>query len=148
MSKAPTMSLTAYGDSVPTRADTLVPVTQKQLLRSDIAAGIWMMHVVSVDRRNCPAREAGHLRVSLGEDPGSGAVPGQVVDRTGQGVEGATVILSCGLYAQVINSTGHYNLGAVPAGAWELRASKMGSMPIGRTNDVTQGSVITTFAFL
>src|SRR5262249_31420485 len=71
------------GDTVPTSADTFLPITQKQLLRSGLAGGIWGFHVVSVDQQSYLTKAAGHYQVRIGTDPGNGGVLGQVVDGNG-----------------------------------------------------------------
>ena len=38
-----------FGDTVPTAADTALPIPQKQLLVSGLADGIWVLHVVTED---------------------------------------------------------------------------------------------------
>jgi hypothetical protein len=126
-----------YGSTVPTSSATFLPLTQKQLLRSGLAAGIWVFHVVSVDTRGYLTKQAGHYRVQIGDDPGSGVVLGQVISATSQNLEGVAVTVNRGLYTQTTNSTGNYNFGTIPAGTWEIGGTKAGYRP--STQMVTVG---------
>ncbi|MEZ4373677.1 MAG: hypothetical protein R3B07_22845 [Polyangiaceae bacterium] len=49
-----------YADTVPTSADNFLPVGNKQLIQSNLSAGIHFFHVVSVDTQGC--QPAGHYR--------------------------------------------------------------------------------------
>jgi hypothetical protein len=118
-----------YGDTIPTAATgTFLPITQKQLLRSGLADGIWGFHVVSVDTLGYLTRTAGHYQVRLGADPGNGTLLGNVANATGGApLAGATVTINRGLFPpQVTNSAGNYNFTSVPAGTWEVRISQPG----------------------
>jgi hypothetical protein len=112
-----------YGDTVPTAAATFIPVGQTQLQRSGVAPGVWVLHVVARDQRDYLTLAAAHYRVNIGTDPGEGVVLGQVVNGTGQNVNGATVTVNRGLYSQMTNTSGNYNFPSIPAGTWEIRAS-------------------------
>jgi hypothetical protein len=129
--------LDQFGDTVPTAADTFLPVSQKQLLLSNIANGISVMHVVSVDTRGNLTKAGASYRVNIGANPGSGAVLGQVVDGKGQPISGASVTINRGLYTQSTNSVGNYNFMAVPAGSFELDVSATGHMPTTKPITVT-----------
>lgn len=132
-----------YGATVPTAAATFLPVGQKQLLRSGIAPGVWVLHVVSVDARGYLTKAAGHYRMNIGADPGSGGVVGQVVDGASQPVSGASVTVNRGLYTQTTNSTGNFNFGQVPAGSWEVTVTKQGHAPAVKPVTVVAGSATT-----
>jgi hypothetical protein len=126
-----------YGDTVPTTADTFLPVTQKQLLRSGIAPGIWVLHVVAQDQRGYLTKKAGHYKVQIGSDPGSGGILGRVQDAGSNNVSGASVTVNRGLFNQTTNATGNYNFGTIPAGTWEVRVSKPPLAPVTKMVTVT-----------
>jgi hypothetical protein len=136
-----------YGSTVPTFTDTFLPVTQKQLLRSGLAAGVWGFHVVSVDQRGYLTKQAGHYVVRIGADPGSGTVLGNVVDNASKNVTNATVTVNRALFGnQLTNATGNYNFAGVPAGMWEVTASATGFKPSTQMVTVTaNGSATANF---
>jgi len=112
--------LDQFGDTVPSATDTQVPATQKQLQKSGVPEGVWVMHVVSVDTAGRLSKAAGHYRVNIGTDPGNGAVIGRIVNTQSQGVAGATVKINRGLLTTTTDSSGNFTLPTVTAGAWEL----------------------------
>ena len=116
-----------HANTVPTTADTFLPITQKQLLISNVANGIWVLPVVSRDTRDILTTQAAHYQARIGNDPGSGTVSGQVVDGSSQPVSGATVTVNRGLYTQTTTSTGIYSFAAVPVGTWEIEVTKTGN---------------------
>ncbi len=137
-------SLDHYGDTVPTAADTYLPVTQTTLLRSALADGIWVVHVVSIDTHGYLTRVAGHRQVRLGADPGAGGLVGQVVSAaTSMPISGARVRVNRGLVAdQTTNGTGNYNFMGVPAGTWDVEVSAPGFATMTRSVTITaSGSV-------
>jgi hypothetical protein len=111
-----------FGTTVPTTADTALPAGQKQLLKSDLTPGVFVLHVVSVDGQGRLSKQAGHYRVNIGTDPGTGQIQGNVLDSNSQPVVGATVTVNRGLFTTTTSSNGTYNLPAVTAGTWELSA--------------------------
>jgi hypothetical protein len=112
--------LDQFGTTVPSAADTKVPASQKQVLRSDVPAGVWVLHVVSIDTAGRLSKQAGHYRVNIGTDPGVGAIIGRVVNAQAQAVAGATVSVNRGLYETVTDSQGNFTLTGVTVGTWEL----------------------------
>lgn len=118
-----------HGTTVPTRADTLVPVVQHQVLRSGVPAGIWAFHAVSVDTVGNPTRNAAHYLVRIGQDPGSGRLLGQVGSAAGN-VANATVSINRGLFpTQATNSGGTFDFASVTAGTWEVSVTAGGFKP-------------------
>lgn len=109
-----------FGDTVPSATDTAVPANQKQLQKSGVPEGVWVMHVVSVDTAGRLSKAAGHYRVNIGTDPGAGAVIGRIVDAASQGVPSATVSINRGLFTTFTDSSGNFSLPTVTAGTWEL----------------------------
>jgi hypothetical protein len=109
-----------FGDTVPTAADTAVPMSQKQLLVSNLQDGIWVLHVVSEDTMGHLTKAAAHVVVRVGADPGSGTVFGSVFDENNHPVSGATVRVNRGLFQGTTNSSGTYSISGVAAGAWEI----------------------------
>jgi hypothetical protein len=133
-----------YANTVPTTTDTFLPITQKQLLVSNVANGIWVFHVISRDTRDALTTQAAHYQVRIGTDPGSGTLSGQVVDGSSQPVSGATVAVNRGLFTQTTTSTGNYSFSAVPAGSWEIEATKAGgTVATVKTATITSGAPTT-----
>lgn len=127
-----------FGDTVPTMADTALPADQKQLLQSDIAPGIWVLHVVSVDGQGRLTKTAGHYQVRIGEDPGFGSIQGTVVDSNSQPIPNAVVTVNRGLFTATTSSNGTFSLPEVVAGTWELSA-KFGALSASKSITVTAG---------
>ena len=117
-----------YGDTIPTKAATFVPLPQKKILRSMVANGVWVMHILAMDQQGYLTKAATHLRVNVGMNPGSGSVLGQVTDSMGKTLDGVSVTLGRGLYNATTNSSGNFNMTGVSAGTYELRVSKAGKM--------------------
>lgn len=135
-----------YGETRPEASTaTLLPLPQKQLLRSGLTAGVWVMHMVPVDQRGYLTKAAQHFRVFLGTDPGKGGLLGQVVDGTGKPISGATITVNRGLWTAGTNSAGSYNFGAtIPAMNWEVRAiSPDGTLTETKMDTVTSGGTTT-----
>jgi hypothetical protein len=129
--------LDQFGDTVPSSADTAVPASQKQLLKSDVPAGVWVLHVVSIDTAGRLSKQAGHYRVNIGVDPGTGAVIGRVVNAQAQPVAGATVSINRGLNETTTDGAGNYSLTGVSAGSWELSV-KLGTQSTAKSITVTK----------
>ncbi len=134
--------LDQYGTTVPTAAGTFIPIGQKQLLLSNLAAGIWFFHIVARDTQSYLTKSASHYQVRIGADPGNGGLLGQVTDRQTHAVSGATVTLNRGVYSLTTNTTGNFNFTTVPAGTWEVRvtAPAAGSIPMTQMATITQGN--------
>ena len=115
-----------YGDTIPDKSATFVPLPQKKILRSMVSNGIWVMHVLAMDQQGYLTKAATHLRVNVGMNPGTGGVLGLVTDSMGKPLDGALVKLNRGLYTQSTNSSGNYNITGVSAGTYELKVSKSG----------------------
>lgn len=135
-----------WADTMPTAADTFVPVSQKQLLMPGVADGIWVLHMLSVDTRGYLTKAADSYQVWVGADPGSGGMVGLVTDQNGQPVQGAAIVINRGLFSQTTNSTGNYTftLGSLPAGTWEARAEKAGYQDDVKNVVITAGQYINT----
>jgi hypothetical protein len=137
-----------YGDTVPTKADTFIPLPQKQVVLTLANDGVWFMHAVAQDSRGYLTRAAGHFRVNVGADPGTGVALGQVTDSAAKPVDGATVTISRGLLTMATNATGNYNFPMVPAGTYELRVIKSGYMTATKTITVASGGSTNTAVVL
>ncbi|MEO8845652.1 MAG: carboxypeptidase regulatory-like domain-containing protein [Kofleriaceae bacterium] len=109
-----------FGDTIPTVADTSLVTSQKQLLVSNLAAGIWVLHVISEDTMGHLTKKAAHVVVRVGTDPGSGSVFGSVFDENNHPVSGATVRVNRGLFTATTNAQGSYTVTGVAAGTWEI----------------------------
>jgi len=129
--------LDQFGKTVPSATDTQVPATQKQVLKSDVPPGVWVLHVVSIDTAGRLTKAAGHYRVNIGTDPGVGAVIGRVVDNQALAVSGATISINRGLYETTTDSAGNFTLTNVTAGSWELSV-KLGAQQATKSIVVTK----------
>jgi hypothetical protein len=109
-----------FGDTVPAITDSALPMSQKQLLVSNLAPGIWVLHVVTEDTMGYLTKNAAHVVVRVGPDPGSGTVFGSVFDEHNQPVSGATVRVNRGLFQGTTNSSGSFSITGVAAGTWEI----------------------------
>lgn len=135
-----------FANTVPTKSDTFVGVSQKQKILSNLADGVWFFHVVSEDTHGYLTRVAAHYQVRIGADPGAGTILGQVVDSQSQPVNGASITVNRGLFATASNSTGNYNMQNVIAGTWEVTASKVPYAPVVKNVTVTdQNSTTVNF---
>ncbi len=129
--------LDQFGDTVPSASDTPVPAMQKQLQKSGVPEGVWVLHVVSVDTAGRLSKAAGHYRVNVGTDPGAGAVIGRVVNNASVGVSGATVSINRGLFTTTTDASGNFTMPTVTAGSWELSV-KSGAATATKTITVTK----------
>ncbi|HEY1549598.1 MAG TPA: myxococcus cysteine-rich repeat containing protein [Kofleriaceae bacterium] len=109
-----------FGDTIPTTSDTALPASQKQLLVSNVANGIWVLHVISEDTVGNLTKIAAHVVVRVGTDPGTGTVFGSVFDENDQPVVGATVRVNRGLFTATTTTGGAYTINGVSAGTWEI----------------------------
>ncbi len=109
-----------FGDTVPTAADTSLVMAQKNLLVSNVADGIWVLHVVTEDTQGHLTKTAAHVVVRVGADPGTGTVFGSVFDENNHPVSGAAIRVNRGLFTTTTSSTGSYRLAGVAAGTWEI----------------------------
>lgn len=109
-----------FGDTIPTIADTSLVMAQKNLLVSNVAAGIWVLHVITEDTRAHLTSHAAHAVIRVGTDPGSGTVFGSVFDENNHPVAGAVVRVNRGLFTATTSSAGAYSLPGVAAGTWEI----------------------------
>jgi len=109
-----------FGDTVPTLAATALATSQKQLLVSNVADGIWVLHVVAEDTQGHLTKKAAHVVVRVGADPGSGTVFGSVFDSSNHPVANAAVRVNRGLFTATTNAQGSYTISGVAAGTWEI----------------------------
>jgi hypothetical protein len=134
-----------YGDTVPPTSGPLLPVGQKQILLSNLAAGIWEFHVVSIDQHGYRTKAADHYQIRIGTDPGAGTLLGTVTVG-GAPVQGAKVRINRSLIGpdQSSLANGAYNFGgAVPAGTWEISVEKAGYTTQTQTVTITPGGSTT-----
>jgi hypothetical protein len=135
------VKLDNFGDTVPTTSDEMLPGTQKQLLKSNVPAGIHFLHVVTVDGQGRLTKQAGHYQVRIGTDPGQGSVQGNITDSNGQPIPNATVTVNRGIFTTTTSSGGVFTLPAVTAGVWELSAK---SGPLSASKSITVISGMST----
>lgn len=109
-----------FADTVPTLADTSLPIAQKQLLVPNLAPGIWVLHVLAEDTMGYLTKRAAHVVVRVGTDPGTGSVFGSVIDDQQKPVAGAVVRVNRGLFTATTSSSGTYTINGVAAGTWEI----------------------------
>ncbi len=140
-----------YGTTVPTGAATLLPVSQKTLVRAGLADGVWALHVVAVDTRGYLTKAAGHYRVRLGANPGAGAVSGAITNAAGP-VSGAKITINRGLFNfageapdQTTAANGTYVFpSTIPVGTWEITVTD--AMGVTKTQSVVVTANNTTAA--
>ncbi|MBI3072635.1 MAG: carboxypeptidase regulatory-like domain-containing protein [Deltaproteobacteria bacterium] len=133
--------LDAYPTTVPTKAATFLPITQKQLLLSGLNPGVWFFHLVAEDTHGYLTKAAAHYRVDIGGAAGS--LSGKVINNTSQNIEGATVTLSRGVYVATTNSAGDYTFPSITPGSYELEVRKSGYPTATRRVTVTAGGATT-----
>ncbi len=135
-----------YANTVPTKSDTFVDVSQKQQILQNLADGVWFFHVVSEDTHGYLTKVTAHYQVRIGADPGAGTILGQVIDSQSQPVDGASITVNRGLFDTTSNSSGNYDLQNVIAGSWEVTASKVPYAPVVHNVTVTdQNSTTVNF---
>jgi cysteine-rich repeat protein len=109
-----------FGDTLPKVADTALATSQKQLLVSNVADGIWVLHVIAEDTQGHLTKKAAHVVVRIGADPGTGTVFGSVFDNANHPVPNAIVRVNRGLFTATTNAQGSYTITGVAAGTWEI----------------------------
>jgi len=118
-----------FGDTVPTLASTALATSQKQLLVSNVADGIWVLHVVAEDTQGHLTKKAAHVVVRVGADPGTGTVFGSVFDSSNHPVANAAVRVNRGLFTATTNAQGSYTVSGVAAGTWEISVQGYNAAP-------------------
>ena len=89
-------------------------------------------------------KEAGHLQIRVGADPGTGGLLGTV---TGDGlVKNATVTINRGFITETTDAGGNFNFGNTVAGEWEVTVTADGYLPQVKTV-VVEDSLATTTNF-
>lgn len=108
--------------------------------------------MVNRDTRGATTKAAAHYIIYVGANPGSGNVSGSVFDGSmgNAPLSGVTLTINRGFFSQTTASNGTYTFGnTLPAGTWELTASKTGYLS--QTQMVTvaaSGSVNQNFTLL
>ncbi|MCA3012130.1 MAG: carboxypeptidase regulatory-like domain-containing protein, partial [Myxococcaceae bacterium] len=144
-------TLDRYADTVPAATPTNF-TSNKQVLLANTPDGIWGFHVVNRDTRGATTRAAAHYIIYVGANPGSGNVSGSVFDGSmgNAPLSGVTLTINRGFFSQTTASNGTYTFGnTLPAGTWELTASKAGY--VSQTQTVTfaaAGSVNQNFTLV
>ncbi len=144
-------TLDRYADTIPAATPANF-TSNKQVLLANTPDGIWGFHVVNRDTRGAITRAAAHSIVYVGANPGSGNVSGSVYDGSmgNAALSAVTLTINRGFFNQTTASNGTYTFSnALPAGTWELTASKTGY--ISQTVTVTvaaAGSVNQNFTLL
>ncbi len=128
-------SVTGYWYAWDHRGDTQPDETNgtfrndEKILMNDQADGLWMFHIVSIDRLGRTSPEPSRYEVRVGASPGLGNVAGTVTDANGDPVRGATVLLNGGVYLAHTVASGDYTFrGQIPAAAfdWEIEVRAPG----------------------
>jgi hypothetical protein len=141
------------GTTVPTKADTFLPVTQKQQFVMNLTPSmVWVFHVVAVDQMGYLTKTAGNYAVRIGPDPGSGDLKGKITSaKDGSGISGATVSVNKGLFTTTTAADGTYDFvtaQTVPAGTWQLDVTATGFVSATKTGiQVMTGGVPTQTDF-
>ncbi|MHB8418870.1 MAG: carboxypeptidase-like regulatory domain-containing protein [Myxococcales bacterium] len=134
-----------YPDTRPTSATgTFEATTQSppQVLLSGVAPGRWFFHMLAYDSMGYPTHIASNYEVDIGTPPSAGTLAGTVLDGTGQGIVGATVVVQRGLYSATTQAGGVYTFGnaSIPAGSYEVVAEAPGTQWQQQTLAVTAGN--------
>jgi hypothetical protein len=144
-------TLDRFADTVPAATPTNF-TSNKQVLLANTPDGIWVFHVVNRDTRNATTKAAAHYVVYVGANPGSGNASGSVFDGSmgNAPLSGVTLTINRGLFTQTTASNGTYTFGnTLPAGTWELTASRSGYLSQTQMVTVTaSGSVNQNFTLL
>lgn len=144
-------TLDRYADTIPAATPTNF-TSNKQVLLANTPDGIWGFHVVNRDTRGAITKAAAHYIVYVGANPGSGNVSGSAYDGSmgNAALSGVTLTINRGFFSQTTASNGTYTFSnMLPAGTWELTASKTGY--VSQTVTVTvaaAGSVNQNFTLL
>ena len=140
-------------------ADTVPPpnpnnfTSNKQVLLSNTPDGIWGFHVVNRDTRGAITRAASHYLVYVGANPGSGNLSGSAYDGSAGNAPLAAVAITInrGIFnVYTASNTGTYTFNnMLPAGTWEVTASKSGYLSVTRTVTLAaSGSINENFTLL
>ncbi|MDP3235117.1 MAG: carboxypeptidase regulatory-like domain-containing protein [Myxococcales bacterium] len=144
-------TLDRYADTIPAATPTNF-TSNKQVLLANTPDGIWGFHVVNRDTRGAITKAAAHYIVYVGANPGVGNVSGSAYDGSmgNAALSGVTLTINRGFFSQTTASNGTYTFSnLLPAGTWELTASKTGY--VSQTVTVTvaaAGSVNQNFTLL
>ena len=120
-------------------ADTVPAVTpanfttNKQVLLSNTANGIWVFHLVNRDTRNAITKAARHFVVYVGAEPAKENISGSIFDASNNNapLTGVTITVNRGLFNQTSTAAGTYTFGGqLYVGQWELTVSKPGYLPV------------------
>ncbi len=137
-----------YADTVPVVNPNNF-TSNKQVILSNTPDGIWAFHLVNADTRGAITKAAAHYIVYIGANPGSGNVSGSVFDGSNNNAPMANVALSInhGLFMTTTAANGTYTFSnTLPAGTWEITASKAGYKPVTQSVTVAaSGSVNQNF---
>ena len=141
-----------YANTQPTQVTgTFIPTTQQKLQLSNLDDGIWVLHMVTVDKQGYQTKAIAHYQAWIATTtPVNGTANGQISwinAGTAQTIAGASVTFNRGLFTSTATaSDGKYNVTSVPAGTWEATASAPGYNPVTKTVVVT-GNMATTTDF-
>ncbi|MGI5864244.1 MAG: carboxypeptidase regulatory-like domain-containing protein, partial [Myxococcales bacterium] len=133
-----------YADTIPTKSDSFLPVTTKQLMQASLPPGsIWFLHLVSEDTAGYLTRTAQHFKIQVGPEPGMGGISGNIREQGStppKMLDGVEVTLNRGLQSTTSATGGQYFFSnTVYAGSYELRATKSGYEPFVTQVSVTAG---------
>lgn len=129
-----------FAETMPTLSDPFFTHWTTQI-DIDLADGIWVLHMVAKDAQGYLTKEAAHLTVRVGAEPLTGEVQGRVLNGSAQPIENARVTVNRGLFVSTSLSNGSFGLAGIPAGTWELSASKPGYSPVATTITVSANAM-------
>lgn len=137
-------TLDRFADTVPA-ATTTNFTANKQVLLANTPDGIWVFHVLNRDTRGAVTKAAAHYVIYVGANPGPGNVSGSVFDGSmgNMPLSGVALTVNRGLFTQTTASNGTYTFNnTLPAGTWELTASKTGYVSQTQTVTVTAAGMV------
>jgi hypothetical protein len=133
-----------FADTIPTKADSKLPVGTKTTYKPNLPAGsIWYLHVISEDTMGYLTKQARHFRIQVGPDPGLGGISGSIKDaKSNQPIDGVKITLNRGYKSTTSAGNGSYFFSNnVPATVndYELKAEKTGYATYTAQVKVSQG---------
>jgi hypothetical protein len=135
-----------YPDTRPTaQTGTFVPTDKNppQIFQANVAPGRWWFHMIARDSMGYLTLRASHYEVDIGTAPTTGTLAGTVTDGTNN-LAGASIVIQRGLYTGKTDTNGIYDFNnSLPAGTYEVVASKAGFQSVQRTVTVNASQTAT-----
>jgi hypothetical protein len=135
-----------YPDTRPTaQTGTFVAPDKNppQIFQANVAPGRWWFHMIARDSMGYLTLRAAHYEVDIGSAPATGTLAGTVSDGTNN-LAGASIVIQRGLYTGKTDTNGIYDFNnSLPAGTYEVVASKAGFQSVQKTVTVNASQTAT-----